>query len=246
MLNWINSGPSVLAAFMASLVECVEALTIILAVGITRGWRSTLFGTFMALTVLIIIVLIFGPLLANFPIPIRGIQIVLGLLLIIFGFRWTKKAIKRAAGLIPLHDEAKIFNHEIQQLGAVEKVATFLDWLAFVTSFKAVLLEGMEVVFIVIALGTVKASYLPFECGAALALITVILLGLFLHRPLTRIPENTLKLSVGIILLSFGVFWMGEEIGYPWPGDDLAIPLLILVITTVSLGFIRHLKEEKN
>jgi uncharacterized membrane protein len=233
MINWGHNGPAVIAAFLASLVEFVEALTIVLAVGVTRGWRWALIGTAAGTLLLILLTLGFGPALQL--VPLTTLQIVVGILLLLFGMRWLRKAILRAAGILSLHDEEKIFANQTKTLGAVEvSVGTdAFDGIAFITTFKAVLIEGFEVVFIVIAVGATGGMLIPASLGAAAAAILVVLLGVVLHRPLARIPENTLKFSVGVLLSAFGVFWIGEGLRLRWPGEDWAI----LALAAGFLGF---------
>ena len=222
---------TVTAAFLGSLVEVVEAFTIVLAVGITRGWRPALVGSGLALAVLVLLVLAFGPLIA--AVPIHAMQFVVGVLLLLFGMRWLRKAILRAAGVIPLHDEAAAFAKETDALArqASERRA---DIVAGLAAFKAVLLEGVEVVFIVIAVGTARGLTLYAGLGALAAVVLVMAAGAALHRPLTRIPENALKFAVGLMLTAFGVFWLGEGIGADWPGADLALPGILAVLGAVS------------
>jgi uncharacterized membrane protein len=226
MINWHHSGPAVVAAFLASLVEFVEALTIVLAVGITRGWRWALIGSAAGTVLLILLTLTFGPALQLVPLAV--LQLVVGILLLLFGMRWLRKAILRAAGSIGLHDEAKIFASQTKLLGAVgiRLAHDSFDGIAFVTTFKAVLIEGLEVIFIVIAVGATAGMLLPAGLGAAAAAILVLFLGIVLHRPLARVPENALKFSVGVLLSAFGVFWIGEGLRFPWPGEDWSIPAL--------------------
>src|SRR5579871_3797710 len=211
-----------LAAFLASLVEFVEALTIVLAVGTVRGWRPALVGTAAGVLFLTVLVVCFGPALTH--VPLTSLQLVVGVLLLLFGMRWLRKAILRSAGVIGLHDEDAIFKKQTRKLEA-EGSATprGLDGIAVATTFKAVVLEGLEVVFIVIATGAVGNMLVPASLGAAAAGIVVIVLGLLLHRPLARVPENTLKFAVGILLSSFGVFWIGEGLHFTWPGEDLSL-----------------------
>ncbi|MDB5528421.1 MAG: hypothetical protein JWR51_1524 [Devosia sp.] len=222
---------TVTAAFLASFVEVVEAFTIVLAVGLTRGWRPAFIGTGLALLVLIALVLVFGPLLAL--IPIAYVQFVVGVLLILFGMRWLRKAILRSTGVIALHDEEKAFAAETAALAqqASDRRANYLAGLA---AFKAVLLEGIEVIFIVIAVGTTRGLTLYAGLGALAAVVVVMAIGLALHKPLSQVPENTLKFVVGLMLTSFGVFWTGEGLGAEWPGADLALLAIFAVFAIAS------------
>lgn len=223
-LNWTHSGTAFVAAFLASAVEFVEAFTIVLAVGTTRGWRSALFGTAAGATLLVLLLLTFGPALQR--IPLTTLQLVVGVLLLLFGMRWLRKAILRSAGIIALHDEAATFEKEIAILEQDGAGSRRLDWVAFVASFKAVTLEGLEVVFIVIATGVGGALVLA-TLGATAAAVLVVLAAIALKAPLARVPENTLKLSVGVLLSAFGVFWIGEGLHFEWLGHDLALVALI-------------------
>jgi Ca2+/H+ antiporter, TMEM165/GDT1 family len=231
-MTWLHASTAFVAAFLASLVECVEALTIVLAVGTTRGWRSSLLGAATSVVFLILLILAFGPALGR--IPITTLQLVVGILLLLFGIRWLRKAILRAAGVISKHDEAKIYEREkAEMLTAGTAARASFDTIAFVACFKAVSLEGLEVTFTVLAIGA-GGSLLVASLGAALAAVLVILLGLVLHRPLSRVPENTLKFIVGIMLTAFGIFWIGEGLRYPWPGEDLALLAMIALLVLFS------------
>jgi uncharacterized membrane protein len=229
-VDWTHSAPAILASFLASLVEFVEALTIVLAVGVTRGWRSALTGAFAGAALLTALVIAFGPSLQY--IPIKTLQLLVGLLLLLFGMRWLRKAILRTAGILSLHDESKIFARETQALAATDAVG-------FITSFKAVLIEGLEVVFIVIAVGATGNMLIPAGIGALAAGLLVVSLGVILHKPLSQVPENTLKFAVGVLLSSFGIFWIGEGMGFAWPGEDWAIVGLIIGFLLVSLFSVR-------
>jgi len=234
MIDWIHAGPSVTAAFLGSLVECVEAVTIVLAVGTVRGWRGALLGAAGGLAVLTALVVGLGPALA--VIPLTVLQLVIGLLLVLFGLSWLRKAVLRAAGIIPLHDERRAFEGATAALaGTADASAARWDPVALVTTFKAVLLEGLEVVFIVLAVGAAGHMIVPASLGAVAAAVGVALAALALRGPLTRVPENTLKLSVGVLIGSFGTFWIGEGLGFHWPGADLAVLGLAAVFLTVSL-----------
>jgi Ca2+/H+ antiporter, TMEM165/GDT1 family len=222
MISIATAAPAVSAAFLASLVEVVEAFTIVLAAGTLRGWRAAVAGTAAALAVLALIVVALGPLLDR--IPLHWLALLIGTLLLLFGMGWLRKAVLRAAGIVPLHDEDAAFAAEAVNLGhASTPGRAAFDWLGGVIAFKAVLLEGLEVVFIVIAVGAGRGLLLPASLGALAACIVVLAIGAIVHRPLARVPENTLKFAVGVILSAFGVFWTGEGLGIAWPGQDLMI-----------------------
>ncbi|MBV9375068.1 MAG: TMEM165/GDT1 family protein [Alphaproteobacteria bacterium] len=222
MMTWSVVGPAVSTAFLASLVEVVEAFTIVLAVATLRGWRPAAIGTAGALALLAALVLLLGPLLGQ--IPIAWLQLAIGVLLLLFGLGWLRKASLRAAGVIPLHDEEAIFAAETARLDAGRPLRRrSLQWAAGITALKAVILEGLEVVFIVIAVGAGRGLLLPASLGALAACTLVLAIGVLLHRPLSRVPENSLKFGVGVMLSAFGVFWTGEGLGIAWPGQDLAL-----------------------
>jgi Ca2+/H+ antiporter, TMEM165/GDT1 family len=221
---------------MASLVECVEALTVVLAVGIVRGWRSALGGAAAALLVLLTLVAVFGPSLARISLAL--LQLLIGTLLLLFGLRWLRKAILRAAGRLALHDELASFAKQTASLKEFALPVSRWDGGAVATSFKIVMLEGIEVVFIVIALGVGAGRLLPAVLGAAAALVSVIALGIALHRPLGRIPENTLKFGVGILLAAFGTFWVGEGMHLAWPYADWSLLGLIGAYLAVAQALV--------
>jgi Ca2+/H+ antiporter, TMEM165/GDT1 family len=232
MIHWIHAGPPALAAFLASLVECVEALTIVLAVGSARGWRSAIVGASCGVLVLAVLVAVGGSALTR--IPLTWLQLAIGVLLLLFGMRWLRTAVLRAASLVPLHDEGAIFTREqisLEQHAHRTIAAGQLDPLALVTTIKAVLLEGLEIVFIVIGVGSVGQSLVPPAFGAIAAAVVVTLLGIAIRSPLSRIPENTLKFAVGVLLSAFGTFWIGEGLRFSWPGADLGLP-------AIALGFL--------
>ena len=228
-----HAGPATLAAFLASAVEFVEALTVILAVGSVRGWRGALLGAAAAVAVLFLLVLTLGTTLTR--VPVHMLQIAVGALLLLFGLRWLRKAILRAAGIIALHDEAAVFARKTQALrdhGAAEG----WDRIAFGTAFQITMLEGIEVVFIVVAIGAGGAGLLvPASLGALAALLAVTAAGLMIHRPLSRVPENGLKFVVGVLLSAFGSFWFGEGTGVAWPGSDWSLLALVAWFLAVSL-----------
>lgn len=237
LINWAHAGPSVLASFLASIVEFVEALTVVLAVGVTRGWRGAIGGTLLALAVLLVLVVALGPALTRLPIDL--VQLVVGALLILFGMRWLRKAILRAAGIIPLHDEETLFAKETAALRGIGGIGKGWDKVAVATAFKITMLEGTEVVFIVIAVGAGGSGLLiPAAVGALAALLLVVAVGMIVHRPLSTVPENTLKFGVGVLLSGFGVFWVGEGMGVEWPGADWSILALSAAFLVAALALV--------
>jgi uncharacterized membrane protein len=237
----LHAGSAITAAFLASLVEAVEALTIVLAVAIVRGWRPAGLGAIAGLLVLALIVVALGPLLDR--VPLNVLQIAIGVLLLLFGMRWLRKAILRAAGIIALHDETTAFASETAELREqARQHEQRLDWLAGLASFKAVLLEGLEVVFIVIAVSAGRGVLLPVSATAFAACLLVALSGILIHRPLARVPENALKFAVGVMLSAFGLFWTGEGFGVAWPGADLAILAFIALLLATALACVALLK----
>jgi len=224
----------VTASFLACTVEMVEALTIVLAVGVTRGWRSAIIGTATALVALTVVVAALGPALA--VLPIASLRLFVGALLLVFGLQWLRKAILRASGFKALHDEDAIFADEQRAARAVAVDRSGVDWYTFTVSFKGVFLEGLEVAFIVLTFGGAQHNIPLAALGAAAAAIVVLILGLVVHRPLSRVPENTMKYAVGVMLTTFGIFWASEGAGISWPGGDAAlIGLLIYVLAISSL-----------
>jgi len=219
-------------SFFASLVEFVEALTIVLAVGATRGWRTAASGAAAGVGLLAVAVIALGPALR--AVPIDTLQLVVGVLLLFFGLRWLRKAILRYGGAIALHDEAAIFERQSAAF-ASGAAANGYDWGAFATTFNAVVLEGLEVVFIVIAVGAAAGALVPAGIGAALAGAIVCTAGFALRAPLARVPENALKFAVGIMLSAFGTFWTAEALGMPLPGEDASLLLLIAGFLVASL-----------
>ncbi len=231
----------VLAVFAACVVESVEALTIVLAVGVTRGWHATMRGVVAGLLVLGGLVAGLGPALT--VIPINGLRLVVGGLLLIFGLGWLRKAILRASGFKGLHNEAAIYQ---RQLAAAEQAGSggvFGDSYAFTLAFKGVLLEGLEVVFIVLTFGANQHSIPLAALGAAAAVILVTVAGLLLRAPLARVPENTLKFAVGVLLTAFGTFWGVEGAGAQWPGADLALLPLIAGVLAMAVTAVWCLRK---
>jgi uncharacterized membrane protein len=220
------------AAFLGSAVESVEALTIVLAVGLTRGWRAPLYGTAAALAVLAALVLAFGELITA-RVPESTLKLVVGTLILLFGLRWLHKAVLRSAGVIAMHDEREEYAEAISEL-AGEKPRARFDWTAAVIAFKGVFLEGLEVAFIVFAVGANSRS-LPFATlGGVSAMIVVAAAGVVVRRPLARVPENSLKYAVGLILASLGTFWAAEGMGVGWPLDFVSIFALGLIYFVFS------------
>ena len=235
MGDWSHIAPAVTAAFLASIVEFVEALTVVLAVGSVRGWRGALTGAGAGMAVLLVLVAIFGPALALIPIGL--VQIVVGTLLLLFGMRWLRKAILRAAGVLALHDEDAAFAKQTEALQAHGAQVGGFDRVGFATAFQTTLLEGVEVVFIVVAVGAGGAGLmLPAALAAVAALLVVVAIGAVVRGPLSRVPENQLKFLVGVLLTAFGSFWIGEGIGVQWPGDDWAILGLVAGFLLVALA----------
>jgi uncharacterized membrane protein len=230
--------------FFASAVEAVEALTIVLAVGVVRGWRSTLTGVGAATIVLAAIVAALGPALRL--IPIGTLRFVVGALLLAFGWQWLRKAILRAGGYKPLHDEGEAFAREREQAGSTSRVASGqFDWYSFTVAFKGVLLEGLEVTFIVVTFGSTQGRLGLAAAAAAAAVVLVIAVGAAVRGPLERVPENSLKFVVGVLLTSFGIFWGGEGAGVEWPGSDLAILALVGFLGLVSFALTRQLRRQR-
>lgn len=226
------------SVFLACCVEAVEALTVVLATGVTRGWRASLYGAAAGVVALAVLVAVLGP--AVTLVPLGALRVVVGGLLLVFGLQWLRKAVLRAAGLKSLHDEAAIYDrHVAASTAAGAAPSAGLDRYAFVLSLKAVLLEGLEVVFIVLTFGANQGSIRLAVLGGVAAVLVVGAAGVAVRAPLTRVPENTLKFVVGVMLTSFGVFWSGEGVGVRWPGSDAALPVLVAVIGLASLGLAR-------
>ena len=230
----------ILAAFVASGVEMVEALTIVLAVGITRDWRSALWGVAAGVLALAVIVAVLGPALT--VVPIGALRLVVGWLLVVFGLQWLRKAILRAGGFKALHDEDAIFAREAAAASAAGGGSgrLGLDGYAFVLSFKGVLLEGLEVAFIVLTFGSSHggSGIALAAAGAAAALVIVVAAGAAARAPLARVPENAMKFAVGVMLTTFGVFWGAEGTGVHWPGGELALLAVLAFVLVLSLALV--------
>lgn len=235
-MDLATAAPAIGAAFVASTVEVVEAFTIVLAVASVRGWRPALSGAAAALGVLAVVVAALGPLLSL--VPLHALQLVIGVLLLLFGLGWLRKAVLRAAGLMALHDEDAIFARESSRVGDTVKSAGAAHGVAALASFQAVLLEGLEVVFIVLAVGAGRSLMVPASLGALAAFAAVMAIGLLVRKPLAKVPENTLKFAVGVMLSAFGVFWTSEGLGAPWPGDDWALFGLAGAFLAVALTLV--------
>jgi len=234
----------VLGSFLASAVEMVEALTIVLGVGVVRGWRSTLFGVGAAAVVLAGLIATIGPALGS--IPIDALRLVVGALLLVFGLQWLRKAILRSSGYKALHDEEEAFREGREQAAAAgTDQRAGLDWYSFTVAFKGVLLEGLEVVFIVISFGAAQGRFGPAVLGAAAAVVIVVAAGLLVRGPLERVPENSLKFAVGLLLTSFGTFWAAEGAGVDWPGDELSLLAVIAFVGALSFGLVRSLRRQR-
>jgi uncharacterized membrane protein len=241
----LNALPLILTVFIACVVEAVEALTIILAAGITREWRSTFQGTAVALVVLAVITAAIGPAISY--LPLTGLRLAVGALLAIFGLQWLRKAVLRATGFKSLHDEASAYLREVAAAEAATKESKrgVNDWYAFTLAFKGVLLEGLEVVFIVITFGDNQKNIGAAVIGAAAAIVVVTITGIAVKAPLTKVPENWMKFAVGVMLTSFGTFWGAEGAGVKWPGNDGALLVLVPVVAVFAALCIFWLRSRK-
>jgi uncharacterized membrane protein len=233
----LNALPLILTVFVACAVEAVEALTIVLAAGVTREWKSTFQGMAAALVALAMVTAVVGPAISY--LPLTALRLAVGALLAVFGLQWLRKAVLRATGYKALHDEASAYLREVTAAkgAAKESRRGVGDWYAFTLAFKGVLLEGLEVVFIVITFGDNQHDVLAASVGAVAAIIVVVLAGIAVKAPLTKVPENWMKFAVGVMLTSFGTFWGAEGAGVAWPGNDAALLVLVPVIALVSAGY---------
>jgi uncharacterized membrane protein len=241
----LNALPLILTVFVACAVEAIEALTIVLAAGLTREWRSTFQGMGAALVVLAVVTAAIGPALTL--LPLSALRLVVGALLAIFGLQWLRKAVLRATGYKALHDEASAYLREVAAAEAapVQARRGVSDWYSFTLAFKGVLLEGLEVVFIVITFGANQRDVGAAVIGAAAAIVVVTLTGIAVRAPLAKVPENWMKFAVGVMLTSFGTFWGAEGAGVSWPGNDAALLALVPVIALMSGGHIVWLRSRK-
>ncbi len=237
--------PLILTVFVACAVEAVEALTIVLAAGLTREWRSTFQGMGVALVVLAAVIAIAGPALTL--IPLQPLRLVVGALLTVFGLQWLRKAVLRASGFKELHDETGIY---ARQVAAARAAGTshrgwVNDWYAFTLSFKGVLLEGLEVVFIALTFGASQHSIGWAAVGAVTAVVVVAAVGVAVRAPLARVPENSMKFAVGVMLTSFGVFWAAQGAGAFWPGHDAALLIIVPATLLAALGYVAVLRRAR-
>ena len=241
----MNALPLILTVFIACAVEAVEALTIVLATGITREWKSTFQGMGVALVVLAVITAAVGPAISY--LPLTGLRLVVGALLAIFGLQWLRKAVLRATGYKALHDEASAYLREVAAAESATRQAKrgVSDWYSFTLAFKGVLLEGLEVIFIVVTFGDNQRDVGAAVIGAAAAIIVVTITGFAVRSPLTKVPENWMKLAVGVMLTSFGTFWGAEGAGVRWPGNDAALLVVIPVVAVVAAACIVWLNSRK-
>src|SRR5256885_5636305 len=222
----------------------VEALTIVLGVGVVRGWRSPLIGVGAATIVLAALVAALGPALGS--VPIGTVRLVVGGLLLAFGLQWLRKAVLRSSGYPPMHDEDEAFRRErAEAASATSERKAGLDWYAFTVAFKGVLLEGLEVVFIVISFGSAQGRIGLASAGAAAAFVVVVGAGVLARGPLERVPENTIKFAVGLLLTTFGCFWGAEGAGVDWPGDELSLLGVVAFIGAVSFLYVRALRRRR-
>jgi len=236
----LNSVLIFSGAFLAASVEMVEALTIVLAVGVTRGWRASLIGVGVGLLALAVVVGALGPSLVTY-VPLNALRVVIGALLLVFGLQWLRKAIMRATGRKALHDESLIYQREVAELEK-DPIPLGFDWVAFTVSFKGIFLEGLEVAFIVLTFGANHGSYGLTLIAALAAAVIITSIGLLVRAPLSRVPENTIKFAVGLLLTSFGTFWTGEGVGVDWSLSDVTIPILIGVFALASFVLLRYMR----
>jgi uncharacterized membrane protein len=237
----MSAGFLFAAVFLACVVEAVEALTIVLAVGLTRGWRAPAYGTGAALLLLAAVVAALGPALKL--IPLHAIQLIVGGLLLVFGLQWLRKAMLRASGIKAKHDEDAIYTKEVAKASGVATAAGSFDSYSFRIAFMGVLLEGLEVAFIVLTFGTTQGNIPLAAIAAAAAVVAVVAVGFAVRAPLARVPENLLKYAVGLLLTTFGTFWGAEGAGAKWPASDASILVLLAILWVVSLGVVQVLKR---
>jgi uncharacterized membrane protein len=239
----VSSGALFLAVFLACTVEAVEATTIVLAAGTARDWRSALYGLSAALVTLAVLIGALGPALS--AVPLHALRLVVGGLLLVFGLQWLRKAILRASGFKALHDEDQIYADELAAAKAVprERRGAVTDWYAFTLAFKGVVLEGLEVVFIALTFGANDHNLPLASLAAGVAVIVVALAGIAVRAPLARVPENSMKFVVGIMLTAFGTFWGAEGAGARWPGSDAALPVVVGAVAVFAVVLVAALRR---
>jgi uncharacterized membrane protein len=239
----MSGGALFLAVFLACTVEAVEATTIVLAAGTARDWRSALYGLFAALVTLAALIGALGPALS--AVPLHALRLVVGGLLLVFGLQWLRKAILRASGYKALHDEQQIFADELAAARAVatERRGAVTDWYAFTLAYKGVVLEGLEVVFIALTFGANDHNLPLASVAAAAAVIVVALAGIAVRAPLARVPENSMKFVVGVMLTAFGTFWGAEGAGAHWPGSDAALPVVVAAVAVFAVALVAALRR---
>lgn len=242
-MRHVNSAALFLTVFLACAVEAVEATTVVLAVGTAREWRSALIGVAAGLLLLGVLVAALGP--AVSAVPLNGLRLLVGGVLLIFGLQWLRKAVLRASGHKALHDEDAIFREQVAAAhsASVGRFGPVGDWYGFTVVFKSVVLEGLEVVFIVVTFGANAHDVPGAAVAAVIAILLVAAVGVAIRAPLSRVPENTMKFVVGVMLCAFGTFWGAEGAGASWPGADLAILALILLYGGVALLLAAALRD---
>jgi len=242
----MNSGALVIAVFLACVVEAVEATTIVLAAGTTRDWRSALLGVGAALVTLAVLIGALGP--AVSVIPLHALRLLVGGLLLIFGLQWLRKSILRASGYKARHDEDLIFQTQVSaaQTAPTQRRRGVSDWYSFTLSFKGVVLEGLEVAFIALTFGANQHNISLAAVSALAAVVVVVAAGVLVRAPLARVPENTMKFVVGVMLTAFGTFWGAEGAGAVWPGSDAALLVLIPTITLFALAIVALLRRQRS
>ena len=242
----MNSGALVIAVFLACVVEAVEATTIVLAAGTTRDWRSALLGVGAALVTLAVLIGALGP--AVSVIPLHALRLLVGGLLLIFGLQWLRKSILRASGYTARHDEDLIFQTQVSaaQTAPTQRRRGVSDWYSFTLSFKGVVLEGLEVAFIALTFGANQHNISLAAVSALAAVVVVVAAGVLVRAPLARVPENTMKFVVGVMLTAFGTFWGAEGAGAVWPGSDAALLVLVPTITLFALAIVALLRRQRS
>jgi uncharacterized membrane protein len=241
----MSGGALFLAVFLACTVEAVEATTIVLAAGTARDWRSALYGLLAALITLAVLIGALGPALS--AVPLHALRLVVGGLLLVFGLQWLRKAILRASGYKALHDEQQIYADELAAAQAVprERHGAVTDWYAFTLAFKGVVLEGLEVVFIVLTFGANDHNLPLASAAAGAAVLVVAAAGIAVRAPLARVPENSMKFIVGVMLTAFGTFWGAEGAGAHWPGSDAALPVVVAAVAVFAFALVAVLRRAR-